>query len=193
MANKCPLIRIAPSFCILIALSVLLLPLRWIFAWLLAVCVHESGHILAVTICGLRIHAVTVSPVGAKIETENLTPGRRLLCSLAGPAAGLLLILLRKQLPVAALLAFTQSLFNLLPIQGLDGASALYSLLCLTGLPQKAPRVCKWADLGARSVLAACCLLLSWKLSWAAGSLMALLVLLRPKRNPCKRNILRLQ
>ncbi len=190
MGNK---IRFAPPVFITMALAVLLLPLRWIVAWLIAVTVHETGHLLACCICGSKIHSVTIKPMGAVIESDSLTPEKQLLTSLAGPIIGASLILLAKWLPVTAALAACHSLFNLLPIRNLDGSAALENFLYWIGFGNKTDNICRIIDGITRCVLAGFVLYIFWRLSWPIALFALLLVFRGMKRTSCKHSALRVQ
>ena len=110
---------------------VLLMPPRWVAGLLLAVLVHELGHIFAIRALGERVLAIRFSLRGAKIETGYMEPGKEALCALAGPGAGGILMFLWPVFPVLALCAGVQTLFNLLPLPGFDGARIVHSLAVL--------------------------------------------------------------
>lgn len=55
--------------------------------------------------------------------------GREVLCALAGPLGGFLLLFLLHSAPRIALCAFVQSVCNLIPVYPLDGGRALYGFL----------------------------------------------------------------
>lgn len=118
-----PVIR--PGVVIQLALLCYLAPLRAAGAFLLAMTVHELGHLGAIFLCGGRPHGLCLGTRGAVIRVEGLSPRQELFCALAGPGAGLLLLVFGKILPVTALVALCHSLYNLLPIYPLDGGRAL--------------------------------------------------------------------
>lgn len=122
---------LTPGFCILSALMLLVLPLRWITASVLAAAIHESCHCIALYLCGIRIYGLTIGSGGAVLKTAPMSLFAELFCALAGPAGSLLLLLLLRQAPVLALCGGIQGLFNLLPIYPFDGGRALGCLLRL--------------------------------------------------------------
>lgn len=135
MVRSRPYLRpvIRPGAVILLALLCYLAPLRAAGAFLLAVTVHELGHLGAITLCGGRLRGLCLGTGGAVIQVEGLRPGQELFCALAGPGAGLLLLAFGKLLPVTALVALCHSLYNLLPIYPLDGGRALRCALAPLG------------------------------------------------------------
>ena len=118
-------VEVSPSACVLAALLLLTLPLRWLLAALFAAGIHELCHVLAVRLCGGRIFRIRVGPSGAVMETEGLSFPREMLCALAGPVGSFLLLSLGKWFPEAALCGAAQGLYNLLPVYPLDGGRAL--------------------------------------------------------------------
>ena len=103
----------------------MLLPLRWIFGLLLGAFVHEMGHLIAIWAWGGKLHGIEISATGARILTGPMEDREELFCALAGPLAGALVCLFWRWVPVAAICAGIQTVFNLLPIYPLDGGRAL--------------------------------------------------------------------
>lgn len=130
MAQKLP-ISISPQLCIFAAVLLLTVPLPWLMGWILAVLIHELSHCIMLFLCGKRIEHVNFAINGAEIQTEALTDGQTLLCALAGPAGGFLLLLLSNCFPQAAICSILLSIYNLLPIHPLDGGRALLGFLRL--------------------------------------------------------------
>ena len=110
---------------------ILLMPPQWVAGLLLAELVHELGHILAIRALGERICAIRFSLWGAKIETGYMAPGKVLLCALAGPGAGGMMVLFLPVFPALGVCAGVQTAFNLLPLPGFDGARILGALAAL--------------------------------------------------------------
>lgn len=123
------------------AMVILLLPLSWILAMVIAAWLHEMGHYLAVRLCGRKIHDFKPGLTGAVLETEGLSLGQELFCAVSGPALGLLPLLCRGQFPKIALCALLQSVFNLLPVYPLDGGRILDCITRLLRLPERCSTV----------------------------------------------------
>lgn len=107
------------------AFLVLIVPIEWLIASVLAAVFHELCHIVMIWCVGGRISHVTVKPNQAQIHTAPLDPSQELLCSLAGPAGSFLLALFFRWVPQLAVCGVIQGLFNLLPIYPLDGGRAV--------------------------------------------------------------------
>lgn len=156
---------IDPWACLLGALLLLILPLHWLAAAVLAAGVHELCHLGAVYALGGRVLSFCIGPAGARMETDLQGRGRALLAALAGPAGSLLLLFLGRFLPHVAVCAAIQGLFNLLPLYPLDGGRVLRC--CLEGrLSDRTMAVTEGA-----LALAAAALLAHWSVIFAAAVL----------------------
>jgi len=123
------IIQIQPGFCLLAAILVLVVPFQWVFGAFTAAMVHELSHCLAIMLLGKRIFSVTVGFNGVKIVSEPLFPYQELICAAAGPLSGFALLPLSRYIPYAAVCAFVQSVYNLLPVYPLDGGRCLRCIL----------------------------------------------------------------
>ena len=118
------------GFWIVLGLMGLLFPVRALAGILLAAAIHEAGHLLALMLCGGTAHRIRLHIGGAKIEAAPLSPGRELLCILAGPGFGALTVLAWKRFPELAAAGLLQTIYNLLPLPNLDGGRALRNICC---------------------------------------------------------------
>ena len=118
-------VELSGSFCIYIALLILLLPLQWFLAVLSAMAVHELCHILALMICRVPIARISLSASGVRLHTRSLSAPEQIICAAAGPLGGLVAASLLYKLPCFAFSAFMQSIYNLLPILPFDGGRIL--------------------------------------------------------------------
>ncbi|WP_457942241.1 metalloprotease [Caproiciproducens sp. LBM24188] len=112
-----------------------------------AAALHEGGHFLVMRIFGTGLSQIRVTPFGIDIEKSRCaerTYWHDALISLSGPFANLLTAALFS-LFGRSFLQFVQvnialALFNLLPIEPLDGGQALYSLLCIHWISERAAK-----------------------------------------------------
>ena len=140
---------VTPGVYFFSAILVLLVPLRWLLGAILSVAVQEVCHILSVRALGIPIYSVQIGISGARIQTQCMTLWKELICALAGPFGGFLLLLTAKWFPITALCAGFHTLYNLLPIYPQDGGRALRcgAYLLLPG---------KWAKAVCKIVECAC-------------------------------------
>lgn len=124
-------LRIDSGFFLFVAVLLLTVPIRWILAAFLAALVHELGHYLALRLVGGGLSGAVISPRGARLEAFPMSPGRELLCVLAGPAASLSLLWLIRFFPRIGICGLIQGMYNLLPIYPLDGGRAVGCLASL--------------------------------------------------------------
>ena len=103
---------------------------------LLAVLLHECGHILLLILTGGKLKGVSFSLCGITMKAEYPPSySAKIMISLGGPLVGILAFLLcrnaGKTLALFSDINLWLSLFNLLPISFLDGGSAMESCLLL--------------------------------------------------------------
>lgn len=161
---------------IVAALMLLLLPLKWLFAAMLAAAFHEFCHWGMICLCRGKITGMSIGMKGAVMQVEELPPHKELLCAIAGPVGGLSLLLFAKWIPRTAFCALAQSIYNLLPLLPLDGGRVLKCTL-LFFLPEvKAVKICSSVEFFFKMFL----LLMSiWSaLIWKAGILPLILTAL---------------
>lgn len=125
------------------ALMLLVLPLQWLAAILLAAVIHESCHLLCLRLCNVPVFQIHIGLQGAAIETAPLPPASEILCAAAGPAGSLLCLIFMRSFPMLALCGFLQGIYNLLPVYPLDGGRILHSLAILL-VPAHAERICSF-------------------------------------------------
>lgn len=126
---RCPAVHVTPGFCLLLAWFAAANGWNALLSVLCAAAVHETGHLLALSLWGGTVRGVSVSVFGAAmdIDSARLSYGAELSCVLAGPAANLVLSVLAARLGWYALAGASAvlCLWNLLPVRPLDGGRAL--------------------------------------------------------------------
>ncbi|MBE6958941.1 MAG: hypothetical protein E7447_07320 [Ruminococcaceae bacterium] len=134
-------IRISTGAIVLFAALLLLLPLKWLLAALLAGSVHELFHYVCVSLLGGNVREICIGSRGVVMNAQPLSPYRQLLCTLAGPIGSLCLLFFARWLPRTAVCGMIHGLFNLLPLLPLDGGRILQILLFTFLSPPRAARV----------------------------------------------------
>ena len=128
--------------------------------FLIAVFVHEAGHILTARILGIPVLAFRPTGSGAVMTFDftGTTYLREALVHLAGSVFGLLTAVLARGLlgaranlflGITAVLSFV----NLLPIAGLDGGGVLRCVLSCLFQPERTEKICRIVSLSALLLL----------------------------------------
>lgn len=124
---------------------------------LLAMVLHEIGHICVAQGLGLKVKNVGICWKGMYTVRETGTPEINLQVALAGPLTNLALIPLGAFVPVFGLATFVCGLCNLLPIPGSDGMRVLMCLREMRHAHALAPQQVTAAGAGALAVNASNC------------------------------------
>lgn len=138
---------VSASGLLMMALTLFMLPIQWIFAAIIAALFHELCHFFAVRLCGGQVTQITAGTSGANMTALGLSPWQALICTLAGPAGSLLLLLLARWFPRIALCGGLQGLYNLLPMYQLDGGKALRFITQMILPAEWTERICSTIQL----------------------------------------------
>lgn len=139
-------VSVSFSFLLVIALAVYLgngSAMPFIFA----VAIHEISHIIAIFLCGYKIMSTQFRGNGIQI---NIVPNRysRIMCDLiisfSGPFAGFIAALIFDMMGMKqhSAINLVLSLFNLLPVRGLDGGKILSEIVTAI-IPEYAEDTCR--------------------------------------------------
>ena len=120
---------VKPNTYIYLTVLLLILPIKWLFAWITAILFHEFCHWIAVKICGGEILHFKIGLGGAQMQCTNMPEKCRLFAILCGPIGGFALTCLGRWIPRIALCSFFLSIYILLPMYPFDGGLALRILL----------------------------------------------------------------
>ncbi len=144
MHNKStiPRLHIGTGVYFLWALSLLILPLRWVAAVAAAAIIHELFHYIAIKLTKGQVLSLEIRTTGLRMQISNMSFGKELVCALAGPLGSFLLLSVSRWFPRTAVCAVFHGLYNLLPVYPLDGGRALRSAAYLLLPAQYAERVC---------------------------------------------------
>lgn len=166
-------IVISPGAYIALAAMLLMLPVVWGMSICVAILIHELFHWVAIRMCGGTVHRFCVRAGGIYMDIAPMTPGRELVCALAGPFGSALLACFARHMPLIGFCALIQGAFNLLPVYPLDGGRAVRNFLELVTHPAQAERIS-----GRISVILILCLFILgiWcMVRWSTGILPVLL------------------
>lgn len=119
---------------------------------LAAAFLHELGHVLASIVCGLRPKNISLNIFGIEMKCDNntLSYSREIMITFAGPLFNFVfclifyLINLYSNSQIIATLSIANlalGIFNMLPIEALDGGRGIKLLLCLKCSPEKAEKI----------------------------------------------------
>lgn len=188
-------LRISAAACIWCALLLLVLPLQWVTAAFCAALFHELCHFLAIRACGSRVSMINIGGSGAMMDVGALSNTQELICTLAGPVGGLLLLFIARWFPRLAICGLFHSLYNLLPVYPMDGGRALRCVAFYI-LHDRADNVCLWVE----RIFCVTILLLGVYASWVLKLgpipvIMAGILLLKANHGkiPCKAGLKRVQ
>ena len=120
-----------------------------VFGWVLAAgLLHEMGHLAAIRCMGEHIKYLRLSCVGAELRlsaAKTLSAGQMAVAALAGPGVNFLLALgsvrlashgMGEKLYLFAGINLGLALFNLLPVNWLDGGRVLENLMIWLGMDE---------------------------------------------------------
>lgn len=178
---------VQPGFYISIALALLIVPVRWVIGWFLAVFFHEFSHYIALRLCKVPVFRITVGAFGADIQVGEITLWQEVVCALAGPIGSLVLLLLLRVFPYVSLCALGQALFNLIPIYPMDGGRAVTGI-CIALMGERTGLLFSKAISYFLLILLFCASLLT-SLRYKLGFLpivVAILIIFRAVKIPCK-------
>lgn len=187
-------VYILPGFFLTLAIGIVLIPFRWLAAWMIAAMVHEVFHLIAIILCEVPVRYIKIGALGAAISIDMNSGRKMAICSLAGPAGGLMLLLFIRYIPRIALCGLAQSVYNLLPIYPLDGGQAFLGFLT----PYFSPKVTKMIQTAVELlikgvlILSALYAVFVLKLGFLPA-LIAAAVIIKNKKIPCKQRPLRVQ
>jgi stage IV sporulation protein FB len=98
----------------------------FLFLGLLAMALHETGHVLTSLMVGVKVKGVGLCMKGVYIIREAGTPAKNLFISLAGPLTNVALLILFWNASREFMLAnMCFAVCNLVPVKGSDGDRAL--------------------------------------------------------------------
>lgn len=148
-------IRVTPGFAAVLCLLGWC-DLRLCGFFLLALTLHELGHLAVLGLFRRPVRGLTLGAGGARIETGDLTRRQEALSAAAGPAVNLLTAALTLRLwPVFSLVSLGLAAVNLLPLYPLDGGRILRAALLSRVPPDRAGRIlrlCVWITCSALMV-----------------------------------------
>lgn len=121
---------------LILALGLLILPIWWVAAAVLAAVWHEACHYFALRITGGLAMGLHWGLSGARMEVRFTGVGQEIICAVAGPLGSLLLLLFSRWLPRTAICAAFHGIYNLLPVYPLDGGRIVRCMAQLF-LPEK--------------------------------------------------------
>ena len=134
-----PRIKISPLTLIWLITLIYFKP-PYVPQMIIAVAMHEAGHLACAKALGIRVKSMTLSMLGARIRCESIPSyGKEFLLAAAGPLAGIALFVicyLFNKFHVSEFLLSTGAvslalaIFNLLPLPSFDGGRMIFCAAC---------------------------------------------------------------
>lgn len=157
-------IQVSAGALVFLAALLLIMPLQWVGAVLLAAVVHECCHVIAIFVFGGFIDRITICGRGVVMETQPMTGIREFICALAGPLGSLLLLSFAPRLPRTAICGLIHGIYNLIPLFPMDGGRMLRSLLYSMLSPPLAQKIFLWTQRGITLLTLLGCIILTVRL-----------------------------
>lgn len=134
-------IEISAGALIILAIFLLVLPLQWVIAAILAAVIHELCHTLVTLLSGGNLTSIYIGGRGTVITATGLSVKREIVASLAGPLGSLCLLFLARWMPRTAICGCVHGIYNLIPLLPFDGGRILRNVLIALLSPPNAYRV----------------------------------------------------
>ena len=180
---------VSPAAYLVPAIALLVLPIQWVVAWVFAVLIHESGHVMAVLLTGGRIRSVKIGWNAMTIEADICKKWQEAVCALAGPVFSFLTLFMAEIFPRLAICCVVQGAYNLLPVYPMDGGRILQVVLSVFLSETACEKVQRWIRIILYSVLGSLCLHIAvrFSLGLVPGICALFLLFKRGKiKFPCK-------
>ncbi len=174
-------VHVSPGFFAMLVFSLLCGAGEVLPHVLIAALCHELGHLAVLRLYRVPVEAITVTSMGAVIAApgqERLSYGQELLAALAGVLVNFTLALLFARLSRDYLFAGANvilGVYNLLPLQGLDGGRALYLMAAWLREPFAAARLVRLVNLVAMALLIGLSMMLLYRTGSGLFCLIAVL------------------
>jgi len=130
-------------------------------AWCLAAsAMHEAGHFMAMYLLGCKPSLISIGMFGIRVEQpagNNASFAKSMAISLAGPAVNLIcfaVLAAATGINYVALIPLAIGVFNLLPMEYLDGGQFLYFQLAGRLGEERADRICFYISLVVLALIA---------------------------------------
>ena len=176
--------QISAGALIFLAALVLLLPLQWVGAVILAAVVHELCHGVAIILLGGSIESISIGSRGIVMKTQPMSGIREIVCAMAGPIGSICLLLFVRWLPRTAVCGLFHGLYNMIPLLPMDGGRVLRGILFGLLTPPKAEKLFMWIQRAMILLIGVCCMVLISKAGAFAVILGILLLRNARRENP---------
>lgn len=138
--------KFPPISALCLCLLIIIEPTPYLLLMIASVFMHESGHLICMKLCGVRIAQITLLPIGIDIRKEHklLSYKKEFAICAAGSAINLICFAVTIiPFPFFACCNLLYGIFNLLPIHGLDGGELTLYLCCCFFTKDRAERTVK--------------------------------------------------